>query len=1579
MRVILLFVCVLFISAHLWAQDYTVQFLDGPQQFSENTQSFKSGQIEASAIYQQKIYRLIQFYDIPNEQAQRSLKQAGWQLLEYIPNKTYIASLPLSVNAAALQQHNVRSIQAIEPSHKMGKMLSKGIYPSWALEGNYVQLSLRFYQDIPFATAVASLRQLGFSIQKSMSHANLIEVQVAPHKIEALLAAPFVRYAEVISEPGKPESDDGRNLHRSNAIDGDYLGALNYDGTGISFAINDDGFVGPHIDYKGRVNQQDVAGDLAGDHGDMCAGIAGGAGNLDPSIRGMATGSYLHIRQYNASMSGTIPLHQDSAVMIFSSSYSNGCNGGYTNTTLLVDQEIYNNPNLLQTFSAGNSNNNDCGYGAGNQWGNITGGHKIGKNVIATANLSNLDVVMNSSSRGPASDGRIKPDLSAHGNAQMSTDPNNSYAPGGGTSAAAPGICGVSAQLYHAYKDMNTGQVPSSALIKAAMLVTANDLGNDGPDFIYGWGKVNGVKAYQLLADNRYFMDSVGQGAQNTHSINIPAGVQRAKVMVYWADQEGSTTAATALVNDIDATMSDGSVTYLPWLLDHSPNATTLALPAAKGADHLNNMEEIAIDNPTAGSYSLVIDGTTIPFGTHQYYVVYEFMMDDIQLVYPLGGEGLEPGTTDRIHWDAYDDAGSFLIEYTTDNGNNWTTIASNVSGAFRFTTWTVPNTLSGEARIRVSRNGISDESDANFSIIGRPQNIRVNRVCPSISAVQLAWDAVAGATSYDIFMLGAQYMDSIGTTSSLNFNVVVADVDESQWFSVRANGPTSARGLRQIAINYPGSTGGSPTCYLSCISDNDAGVARIDAPGAIIETCSGITTTAVTINIENIGLFTESNIPVYYQFGNNPVVSETFTGSIASGADVDYTFNTLLNIPVANNYELKTWTGLAGDSTLCNDTLVQMVNVLDPVASYPYAEDFENNQFPPADAYLINPDGDITWTDALVTGSAGNNTRAMFINNFNYNAAGEEDIYSFVSMDMTQADSTAIAMLTFDVAYRQYSNTYSDDLRVDISTDCGQTFNQVYFKDGANLATGANSTNGWAPSDASDWRNDTVDLNPFLGNNIVLRFVNICGWGQNMYLDNINVNVIGALPPAANFDADVAYSCDGQINFIDLSGNNPSQWLWNFGDGAVSTLQNPTHTYTTSGTYNVSLQVTNSLGVDTETKNTFIEIEYPDIVSTSNGAGCPNTAIELSAAGANGTLFWYDGAANLVHVGDTFNTPPLSSTTNYSVQNIIRTPTLNAGPSSPTAVGAGSYHNSGFTGAINFTAYNDFEILSVWVDADGAGARTITLWDGYVLNGGGAPTNTVLESKTINLVDGSQRVLLNIAVPGPGDYSLGGSNVDLFRNNTGVSYPYTVPDVLSMNSSSASVPADYYYYFYDWNIRLDSCAGALSTVTAEIVDASFASVVSGGTAAFTDNSTGATSWNWDFGDGTSSTVQNPTHTYTSGTGPFVVTLSINNGACNYSDTVAVSVSVNTLENAMQFVVAPNPTEDISYLRFSQSTLETIQLNILSIDGKVLQSLSIPAGSEQFELNLRSLTPAMYLLQLKSSSATETRKITVIH
>ncbi len=72
-----------------------------------------------------------------------------------------------------------------------------------------------------------------------------------------------------------------------------------------------------------------------------------------------------------------------------------------------------------------------------------------------------------SSSRGPAADGRIKPDICANGAGQLSTDGPNTYQVGGGTSAACPGIAGIVTQLHQAYRDLNAGSDAEGALIKA--------------------------------------------------------------------------------------------------------------------------------------------------------------------------------------------------------------------------------------------------------------------------------------------------------------------------------------------------------------------------------------------------------------------------------------------------------------------------------------------------------------------------------------------------------------------------------------------------------------------------------------------------------------------------------------------------------------------------------------------------------------------------------------------------------------------------------------------------------------------------------------------------------------------------------------------------------------------------------------------------------------------------------------------------------------------------------------------------------------------------------------------------------
>lgn len=1037
---------------YLYGQSNSINFSKGAIELETNIASFTSKkQLNQNEIFLNRFYRFVQFNEIPTVKGQDEIVTRGIRLLEYIPNKIYLASFPLEMDFSALQELNIRAIKPIAKTHKLGKRLEGDTYPDWAKNGDKIRVIIQYYQDIKPSIVKLELEKRGIIVDKSLDHAKMLTAEVSSKQIEDLIQMPFVRYVDIGAEPGESESDDGRHLHRANVMDGDYYGARNYDGTGVSVAVNDGGKVSPHIDFNGRTNEQEVAGKPFRTHSSMVAGIIGGAGNKDPLLRGMATGSYLHIRDYDALMPGTIPLHQDSAVLIFCSSKSNGCNAGYTSTTNLVDQEIYNNPNLMQVFSAGNSNSTDCGYGAGDQWGNITGGHKMGKNVIATANLNKSDGIISSSSRGPASDERIKPDISAHGNSQVSTYINHLYRPGSGTSAAAPGVAGVMTQLHHAYRDLNAGVTAPSALLKAVLLNTANDLGNDGPDFIYGWGKVNALKAVQLLEDNRYFEDTIVQGNTNTHQINIPAGVQRAKIMVYWADREASTTAAIALVNDLDASVLDpSSSVHLPWLLNHGPNAATLGLPATKGADHLNNVEEIAIDNPTAGVYTLNVGGTTIPFGSQKYYVVYEFLMDDITVVHPIGGEGLIPGSTDRIHWDAYDDTGSFLIEYTADDGLSWTTIEAAESGTSRIYEWTVPSIITGAARIRISRGGAVDESKANFTIIEKPANLEINAVCVGTNTIGLTWDPVPGATGYDVFMLGNKYMDSIGTTTALIVDIPVVDINNEYWFSVRAVGPNGIVGLRQIAIQYSGAAA-QQGCYLDCGQVNDVGLLTINNVDSIWGLC-GLSPQTVSTTIINKGLQTETNIPVYYQLGTNPVVSEIHTGTLTSGNFTTFSFANLLMPPTAGVYELKIWTELANDTRFCNDTVRQMITVVEPApATFPIVEDFESGVFPKSFAYLIDANNDVTWETIAVTGASGSLTTGIRVNNefFNYGYEFREDVFGLNAIDLTSGVPGAVARLVFDASYHieQYSLESTDDLRIDISTDCGQTFNQLYFK----------------------------------------------------------------------------------------------------------------------------------------------------------------------------------------------------------------------------------------------------------------------------------------------------------------------------------------------------------------------------------------------------------------------------------------------------------------------------------------------------------------------------------------------------
>ncbi len=511
-------------------QTYPVQFNFGteffPENYSEVRQSFL---VAPGEVVNGRVVRFLQCYHIPAAEARDVLKKEGVSFLSYVRFGAYMISMPEHFDIGKLAILEPRSLVTVKPEWKMAQNLREQPFGEWAVHGNLIDVNLQVYPHISISQGADYCRLYGLAVVSGGNQNGFLQVRVPKDSVAAIAAYPWVQTLELASPPGEPEDTRSRALHRSNILDNAHPSGLKFNGAGVGVLVRDDGPLGPHIDFQGRVSNQTEFG-ADGSHGDGVAGILAGAGNLDPAVRGMAAGADIFAIRYTPDFQDqTLSLHLDKNVTITNTSYSNGCNAGYTLAAQTVDQQLYDHPTLMHVFSAGNSNNisNCLSYGAGNQWGNITGGHKMAKNAIVAANITPDAVIVTSSSRGPAYDGRLKPDISATGNDQESTDYDNSYVTFGGTSASAPGIAGVLAQLTQAYKVLNNGEQPNAALLKAALLNTANDLGNKGPDFKFGWGHVNAWRAYRLLEQNNRLEAQVDQGARPHTTYRFPRGYAR--------------------------------------------------------------------------------------------------------------------------------------------------------------------------------------------------------------------------------------------------------------------------------------------------------------------------------------------------------------------------------------------------------------------------------------------------------------------------------------------------------------------------------------------------------------------------------------------------------------------------------------------------------------------------------------------------------------------------------------------------------------------------------------------------------------------------------------------------------------------------------------------------------------------------------------------------------------------------------------------------------------------------------------------------------------------------------------------
>ncbi len=594
-------------------------------------------------------------------------------------------------------------------------------------------------------------------------------------------------------------------------------------GQGSMVGIQDSRVKYHKIQYRGRLtyDQNIIFDDPSGSHGTHVTLKAFGNGNLTPVKNQAADGTEVFSQFKEATLYNTLQAHPN--LYVTNRSLGGDIAGSYGPKTRFLDKAILDHENFIYVFSSGNekgsteartsyglytsNNSNFNGIGADNMWARISGSRKHGKNGITVGALRTMDKPSTISSPGPAYDGRIKPEIVANGGK-----------PNAATSFVAPVIAASITVLQQLYKDAHPQKLAApSAYLKALLLNTADDIGRPGPDFTTGFGRVNSRRAYeamkkdQMASYNLTMNDevSVDFDGSGSNIISIPTPTQgskwaRLKIMLYWHDVDDESSPNKALVNDIDLSAShfkfNGTLikNYLPLVPDprylSGANGNKLLDLAQERVDHLNNVEQIVIENPIPGSYVKVdLSAYAIPNGSQLCYVVYDLVPEELVLTYPVAGETdvFVQGESEYIRWDA----NGFKGDATSSSDNDQFQIEMWIDG-----TWKLINTIRNQdyegnptnyahnedrhylldldaieaqfgtfdnfaiTRIRImalDKNGtpipdaISESGD--ITICKTVKQLSMTSLCEDggMSSAAFTWNPIAGANDYRVYRLG--------------------------------------------------------------------------------------------------------------------------------------------------------------------------------------------------------------------------------------------------------------------------------------------------------------------------------------------------------------------------------------------------------------------------------------------------------------------------------------------------------------------------------------------------------------------------------------------------------------------------------------------------------------------------------------------------------------------------------------------------------------------------------------------------------------------------------------------------------
>jgi hypothetical protein len=552
----------------------------------------------------------------------------------YVPHNALVAAVPPGTAKALAARAEIVWVGRLHPAMKLAPELARRHRSVGLAASEPLRIQATPAPGVTAAAARAAAEAAGAWVVDATSEGLLAEVD-HPRTLLAL-----ARRDELLFVEPAPElelfNDDSRWVCQSDEPGIDSVHDRGLRGGGQIVAVMDSGLDPGHCCFSGDgkvVDNRAWGGGTkgaacAGDHGHHVAGTVACDNGGDHD--GLAPDAGLILQDIGAEDCRSVypprPLSSawDDArargAYVHTNSWGGGWNS-YGSDARAIDDYMWRHQDFLILYAAGN-------YGP---FTGSLGSYSNAKNSLTvggTRNGTSRDSMYSSSSRGPAGDGRLLPDLLAPASVVYSakSDLTCGWAGFSGTSMATPAVAGSAALVREYYvrgfypggtARATNGFTPSAALVKATMLLstrnmTGSDTGGARPNADQGFGRLTlddalwfadepPSETLLVLDDRDTTTGFTGDGEQ--HAFTVTTGATAPfKAMLVWTDAPGSTVADQALVNDLDleVELADGTLyTGNQGFVDgwtSSPSATH---------DRLNNKEAVFL--PSVGPQSVTV------------------------------------------------------------------------------------------------------------------------------------------------------------------------------------------------------------------------------------------------------------------------------------------------------------------------------------------------------------------------------------------------------------------------------------------------------------------------------------------------------------------------------------------------------------------------------------------------------------------------------------------------------------------------------------------------------------------------------------------------------------------------------------------------------------------------------------------------------------------------------------------------------------------------------------------------------------------------------------------------------------